>query len=188
MGINLSKNQTINLSKDNGGALRNIRLGLGWDAAKRGLFGGGSIDLDASAVVISNGTVVDTVYFGCLTSNDGSIRHTGDNLTGAGDGDDESIIVDLTRVPAHVDAIVFTVNSFRGQTFDKVANAYVRVVDSDDRDRELAKYSLSGGGSHTAMVMSAVKRTGNGWSFTALGVPGEGRRVQQVTALALQSI
>lgn len=191
--INLNKGQTIDLTKKDGGTLKNVRLGLGWDAqtvTKKGLFGGSktvqkSIDLDASAIMFDGGKgVVETVFFGHLNSADGSIQHTGDNLTGAGEGDDESIKVDLSRVPAHVEHIVFVVNSYSGQRFTEVANAYVRVVDSDQNDAELARYSLTGGQPCTAMVMAKVSREGGGWSFTAIGQDGDGRTAQQVAGVA----
>lgn len=196
MAISLKKNDTINLTKEDGGTLTNVRMGLGWDAktvTKKSLFGGSrqvaeSIDLDASAILIGGGRIIETVYYGHLTSGDGSVRHTGDNLTGEGDGDDESILVNLSRVPANVEHIVFVVNSFLGQTFDQVENAFVRVVDSDQGDTELASYSLSGGEACTAMVMAKVSRVGSGWTFTALGRPGSGRVAHEVANLALSSI
>jgi tellurium resistance protein TerZ len=114
--------------------------------------------------------------------------HTGDNLTGKGDGDDESIMVDLPRVPPAVAHIVFVVNSFSGQNFTQIENATARVVDSADRDKELVRYELSGSGSHTAVVMARVSRTGSGWSFTAIGTPGNARTADQLVPLALQSI
>lgn len=195
MGINLSKNETINLSKSAPG-LSNVRLGLGWDAKmvqKKGLFGGTKnvqkdIDLDASAIMIGSGRVQEIVYYGNLTSSDRSIRHTGDNLTGAGDGDDESILVDLRSVPASVDTIVFTVNSFSGDTFNEIDNAYVRVVDSNSGDNELAKYTLTGSGNHTAQVMAALIRVGNEWNFRAIGESGNGRTASQIQDLALRSL
>ena len=152
MSINLSKGQTVNLAKQDGGQLSRVRMGLGWDTkivTKKGLFGGSKqvqkdIDLDASALLIGGGRVLDTVYFGNLRSQDGSIQHTGDNLTGAGDGDDESIVVDLTAVSGSVEHIVFVVNSFSGENFSEVDNAFVRVVDSNANDTELARFQLSG--------------------------------------------
>jgi tellurium resistance protein TerZ len=196
MSINLSKGQTINLAKAAGGGLTTVRLGLGWDVKvvqKKSLFGGvknvqKNIDLDASALLIGGGQVRDIVYFGQLRSKDGSVQHTGDNLTGAGDGDDESILVDLTRVASSIDHIVFTVNSYSGDTFADVDNAYVRVVDSAARDAELARFGLTGSGPHTAMVMARVSRTASGWEFTAIGVTGDGRTAHQLGPLALGSL
>jgi tellurium resistance protein TerZ len=123
MSVNLTKGQQVSLTKRGGGGLTVVRMGLGWDAVKkRGLFGSRSqsIDLDASALLFDGaGNLVDAVYFGQLRSRDGSVQHTGDNLTGAGEGDDESVLVDLTRVPPTVTQIVFTVNSFTGQDFSR---------------------------------------------------------------------
>src|SRR3954451_21202346 len=114
-GVSLSKGQSVSLEKKSGGSLTRVRMGLGWDAAeKKGLFGkkrAQSIDLDASALLFNTqGQLVDQVWFRQLTSKDGSVQHTGDNRTGAGEGDDESIRVDLAKVPAEVATLVFTVN------------------------------------------------------------------------------
>ena len=167
MAVSLQKGQKISLNKEAGGTLTKVKLGLGWDVAgasnnKQGggflgkLFGGGgekSIDLDASCIMFDNNKqVVDTVWFRQLQSNDGSVLHTGDNRTGDGDGDDEVINVDLSAVPAQVTSLVFTVNSFTGQTFDSVANAFCRIVNANN-NQEVARYNLSAQGGHTAMVM-----------------------------------
>ena len=119
MSVNLQKGQKISLSKEGGGALTRVTMGLGWDAIKsKGFFGFGgkteSVDLDASVVMFDESNrPVDVVWFRQLKSKDGSIVHTGDNRTGAGDGDDEQINVDLSNVPANVKSLVFTVNSLR---------------------------------------------------------------------------
>ncbi|MFE6967078.1 TerD family protein [Agromyces sp. NPDC057679] len=175
--LSLTKNQTISLTKADGSTLTNVTLGLGWDAARRGLFGGGSIDLDASAILLAaDKQVVDIVSFSQLNSRDGSIRHTGDNLTGDGDGDDEQIRADLTKVPADVDSIVLVVTSYRGQTFDKVANVFARVVDSTGgRGAEVVRYDLADTGTLTGVVIAKISRAGAGWSITALGTPAHGR-------------
>lgn len=190
MAINLSKGQTVDLRKSDGGALSRVRLGLGWDAktvTKKGLFGTKTkqidIDLDASALICSGGAVGDVVYFGQLASKDGALHHTGDNLTGAGDGDDESIIVDLPKVHPQADAIYFVVNSYSGQMFSDVENAYVRVVDSMKGDEELARYSLSGGTPHTALVMAKLTRQGAGWQFTAIGHAGHGKTAADLVGI-----
>ena len=119
MAINLEKGQKINLEKADGSSLQQIFLGVGWDVAKsKGLFGfgggSGDIDLDASVILFDeNKQVVDVVYFGQLRSKDGSIVHSGDNLTGAGDGDDEVIRVNLNQVPSHVKSLAFTMESIQ---------------------------------------------------------------------------
>lgn len=159
-------------------------MGLGWQAApRRGLFGSRTreIDLDASAVLFADKQPVDVVFFRHLVSDDGSVKHTGDNLVGgAGSGgDDEAILVDLQRVPVHIDQIVFTVNSFTGQTFQEVQNAFCRIVD-ETNGQELARYTLDGGGQYTAQIMAKVHRSGNGWQMTALGNPANGRTFQDL--------
>lgn len=183
MSVNLSKGQKVSLTKSSGGTLTRVRMGLGWDAAKKkGFFGkrDQEIDLDASGLLFDgSGQLVDVVWFNQLGSKDGSVVHTGDNRTGAGDGDDESIVVDLTRVPAHVSTIVFTVNSFTGQDFSQIESAFCRLVDETDGS-EIARYELTGSGTHNAQVMAKVSRDGAGWSMTAVGAPTSGRTFEQL--------
>ena len=179
MSVSLTKGQKVSLAKRDGGSLTRVRMGLGWDAIKRkGLFGGlksQSIDLDASALLFdASGQLVDQVWFQQLRSRDGAVQHTGDNLTGAGEGDDESIRVDLAAVPPSVATIVFTVNSFTGQDFSQIENAFCRLVD-ETTENEIARYELSGSGRHNAQIMAKVARDGAGWSMTALGIPASGR-------------
>ncbi|MGY1728096.1 TerD family protein [Geodermatophilus sp. SYSU D01062] len=183
--VNLGKGQTVSLQKRGGGSLTHVRMGLGWDAApRRGLFGkmkSQSIDLDASALLFDGrGRLVDQVWFQQLRSKDGSVQHTGDNLTGEGEGDDESILVDLQRVPGNVSQIVFVVNSFTGQDFSQITNAFCRLVDSTARDAELARYDLSGSGTHNSQVMAKLTRNGGGWSMTAIGAVANGRTFQDL--------
>jgi tellurium resistance protein TerZ len=181
MTISLTKGQKVSLSKD-GGSLTRIFMGLGWDAAKKGgllggLFGGGTqdIDLDASCLVFDeSGKLMDEIWFNHLKGMNGAIIHTGDNLTGAGDGDDETIKVDLSRLPGSIKSLVFTVNSFRGQTFDKVANASCRVVD-DVSGNELASFSLSESGPHTGLVMAKIYRHNGEWKLHAIGEKTSGK-------------
>ncbi|MFI0817128.1 TerD family protein [Streptomyces sp. NPDC021098] len=191
MTVNLAKGQQISLSKPDGGALSAVRMGLGWQAAPRkGFFArmtARDIDLDASAVLFSGRGAVDVVFFQHLTSDDGSVRHTGDNLVGgSGKGaDDESILLDLERVPAHVDQIVFTVNSFTGQTFEQVENAFCRLVD-ETNGQEMARYTLSGGGDYTAQIMAKVHRVNGAWQMSAIGAPATGQTFQDLMpAIAL---
>ena len=190
MGINLQKGQKISLAKEAGGSLSKVIMGLGWDAKKsgggllKGMFGGGggsgSIDLDASCVLFDGqNKVADTVWFRQLKSKDGSVVHTGDNLTGEGDGDDEQIIVDLNKVPATVKALVFTVNSFTNQTFDNVENAYCRLVDSGS-NKEIARYTLSAQGPHTAQIMAKIYRHNDDWKKHAIGENGNGRTIESL--------
>ena len=142
MSVSLVKGQKISLDKPGGGTLTRVRMGLGWDAIqiqKKGFFGGKKsqdqeIDLDASCLLLNaSNQLVDQVWFQQLKSKDGSVIHTGDNRTGAGDGDDESIIVNLDQVPANIETLVFTVNSFTGQNFSQIENAFCRLVDATDR-------------------------------------------------------
>ncbi len=184
VSVNLSKGQGISLEKSGGGTLTAVRMGLGWRSApRRGLFRSRTreIDLDASAVLFADQNPVDVVFFQHLVSNDGSLRHTGDNLVGgAGQGgDDEAILVDLARVPVHIDQIVFLVNSFTGQTFAEVQDAFCRLVD-ETTGQELARYTLTGGGDYTAQIMAKVHRVGGGWQMTAIGEPSQGRTFQDV--------
>lgn len=186
MGLSLQKGQSLSLEK-NGGSLKSVMLGLGWDAKKRGLFGGGgSIDLDASVIVLdANKRVLETVYFGKKRYAGKAISHSGDNLTGAGDGDDEQIEVDLSALPAEATSLVFVITSYRGHTFDKIENVFCRLVDSDT-SREVVRYDLRESGAHNAMVMAKVTRDGNGWMFTAIGNPANGKTPQKLHADAQQ--
>lgn len=178
--INLSKGNKIELKKADGSSLTKIMMGLGWDEAKKGgLFSrsssSGSIDLDASVGMFSeNKELIDTVSFRKLMSSDGSVRHSGDNLTGAGDGDDETIHVDLQGIPERVKSLVFTVNSFRGQTFNEVDNCFSRLVDTVT-GQEISIFKLAEKGSHTGLIMCKVYRHNGGWKLGAIGATCSGR-------------
>ena len=185
MGVNLQKGQKVNLKKSDGQALSRIRIGLGWDPVeqkKGGLFGsifGGSapdIDCDASVIVCKGGRLSgkdDVVYFGNLKHSSGAIRHTGDNLTGEGDGDDEQILVDLTAVPADYDKLVFVVNIYdcesRKQDFGMIANAFIRICD-ERTGEEFCRYNLSESyAGMTAMIFGEIYRYNGEWKFNAIG-------------------
>ena len=180
MSVSLQKGQKISLSKEGGGELTSVVMGLGWDAmAKKGLFGFGGgaqeVDLDASCLLFDeNRNQLDSVWFRQLRSRDGSIQHTGDNRTGDGDGDDEQIIVNLSSVPANVKSLIFTVNSFTGQNFSQVKNAYCRLVDKTT-GKEIARYDLSVQGTHSAQIMAKVYRHSGEWKMHAIGENGTGR-------------
>ncbi len=180
MSVNLSKGQKISLDKEAGTTLSKVTMGLGWDAIKtKGFLGFGSkseaVDLDASCVLFDeSGRPVDFVWFRQLKSRDGSIVHTGDNRTGAGEGDDEQINVDLSQVPAGVKSLVFTVNSFTGQSFAQVENAYCRIVNAGN-GQEVARFNLSVQGAHTAQIMAKVYRHNGEWKMHAIGENGSGR-------------
>lgn len=188
MSISLVKGQKISLEKGDGSSLTKIYLGAGWDVAKSGgflggLFGGGGgdlIDLDASVIIFDeNNQPLDAVWFGQLKSKDGSIWHSGDNRTGAGDGDDEVIHVDLTKIPPQVKALVFTISSFRGQTFEKVENAFCRLVDSNT-NTEIAKYNLSAKGNYTALIIAKVYRHNGAWKMSAIGDTCNGKTIHDM--------
>lgn len=180
MAISLAKGQKISLDKEAGGGLSRITMGLGWDVAqKKGflgkLSGPASVDLDASCVMFDeNKNPVDAIWFQQLRSKDGSIQHTGDNLTGAGEGDDEQINVDLSKVPATVKSLVFVVNSFTGQNFSQIENAFCRIVNAAN-NQEIARYNLSSQGTHTAQIMARVYRHDGGWKMHAIGENASGK-------------
>jgi len=197
MSITLAKGQKLSLEKG-GQGLTKVMMGLGWDPVdtgkKKGFLGGllgggggggGDIDLDASVIVMDSAKkTLDTVSFSQLTSRDGAIRHGGDNLTGQGDGDDEVIYVDLSKLDAAAAYLVFTVNSFRGQTFDEVDNAFARLVD-DTGKTEICKYELTEKGGHTGVIMASLAKTADGWVMAAHGTPGRGRTVRDMASDAV---
>ena len=194
MAISLSKNQTISLEKEAGTGLKKIRMGLGWDPVKpSGFFAkllssDAAVDLDASCIVLDSGTQpLDLVWFRQLKSNDGSIVHSGDNRTGEGEGDDESIQVNLEQLPSAVKHLVFTVNSFTGQNFEAVENAYCRIVD-ELTGKELARFNLSEKGRHTGVVMACLSRTSAGWDLTAIGSVANGRTAQDLSNEAAKAV
>ncbi len=173
MGVSLSKGSNVSLSKEAPG-LSKILVGLGWDVRATD---GSAFDLDASAFVTgADGKVrsdQDFIFYNNLRSGDGSIEHTGDNLTGVGDGDDESIKLNLGQIPTDVHKVVFSVTihdaEARRQNFGMVTNAFVRVVNQDD-GKELARYDLSEDAStETAMVFAEIYRNSGEWKFKAVG-------------------
>jgi len=175
MGISLTKGGNVSLTKEAGpGGLSSITVGVGWDVRTTT---GTEFDLDASAIAVdANGKVLSDkhfIFFGNLTSPDGSIAHTGDNLTGEGDGDDEQINVQLSSLPGEVDKIVFPVSIYdadqRTQSFGQVRNAFIRLVDTS-KNVELARYDLSEDAStETAMIFGELYRHGAEWKFRAVG-------------------
>jgi stress response protein SCP2 len=169
--VSLEKRQTVSLTKGGAPALRRVAMGLGWDPAARGR----SIDLDASAILVGrDGRKSDAVWFMSKQALGGRVQHSGDNLTGHGAGDDETITVDLEGLPADIAAIVFVVNSFRGQQFTEVANAYCRLVDLSS-GTELVRFDLSDSAARTGVVMSVLRRAGAAWEMTAIGEFHDGR-------------
>lgn len=188
MTVSLTKGQTVSLTKASGPQLTRAHMGLGWDARKvRGFLGREKeqeIDLDASCLAFDTaGTLVDQVWFQQLKSADGAIVHTGDNRSGAGDGDDESIIVDLPGVNPLIHTLVFVVNSYSGESFSQIENAFCRLVDLDS-GAEIARFDLSGSGAHTAQIMAKLVRNGTGWNFQAIGEKANGRTIQDLIPAA----
>ncbi|MEU8688743.1 TerD family protein [Streptomyces sp. NPDC048665] len=164
--VSLRKNETVSLVKSGRPLLSQVRMGLGWEPA----FRGADIDLDASVIAYGpQRNHIDSCYFGKLTILNGAIKHSGDNLTGEGGGDDEVIVVDLGRVPPEVTGLVFTVNSFSGQKFTEVAKAYCRLVDAAT-DEELVRFDLTNAEPQTGVMMAKLVRQFSGeWDMTALG-------------------
>ncbi len=174
MSINLVKGQKIDLTKHDPG-LTKVLIGLGWDVNSSGK--GYDYDLDASAFLLGAGGRVlsnnDIVFFNNLEHISGSVMSMGDNRTGAGEGDDEQIKVDLSKVPANIAKIVFTVTIYeagkRKQNFGQVSNAYIRVINEKD-NKELLRYNLNEKFSTEMSVIAAeLYRVGGGWTFNALG-------------------
>lgn len=179
MSVSLKKGQKISLTKENAG-LNQIMIGLGWDEVQqsRGLFARKKqeVDCDASALVVSNGKLLrkdDLVYFGNLRHHSGAIQHMGDNLTGAGTGDDEQILVELKKVPKEYDRIILVVNIYqcieRKQHFGMIHNAFIRIVDGAN-NQEICRYNLTDDYSgKTAMIFGEVYHKDGEWKFNAVG-------------------
>lgn len=174
MALNLTKGNRISLTKENGGqAIKTATLGLGWDTGRQ------QIDLDAGCGTFDEaGNLLEAVFFRNLRSANGSIVHTGDNLTGAGDGDDEQIKIDLTKVDAKVKNIVFTVNSFRGQKFTAVENAFVRIL--NDAGAEVCRFNLSEKFPTTGLVMARLYRHNDEWKFATIGEGVDGQTIKDM--------
>lgn len=179
MSVSLQKGQKVSLTKENAG-LSKVIVGLGWDEAqqKRGFFAPKPqpIDCDASAILLINGKLHsndDVIYFNNLKHRTGTVLHMGDNLTGAGEGDDEQIIVDLAAIPSEYDKIVIVVNIYqayqRKQHFGMIQNAFIRLVDARN-NTEMCKYNLSENYSDmTAMIFGEIYRHNGEWKFSAVG-------------------
>ena len=173
MGVSLSKGGNVSLTKEAPG-LTNVVIGLGWDVRSTD---GAAFDLDASAIVLGGDDKVLSdkhfIFFNNLTTPDGTVEHTGDNLTGEGEGDDEQVKVNLAGLPAEVDKVVFPVSIYdadtRSQSFGQVRNAFIRVVNSAG-GTEIARYDLTEDAStETAMVFGELYRNGAEWKFRAVG-------------------
>ncbi|MBM4819590.1 MULTISPECIES: TerD family protein [Streptomyces] len=183
--VSLQKNQTVSLVKGGRPLLSQVKMGLGWEPAYRGK----DIDLDASVIAFGpQRNHIDSCYFGKLTIVGGAIRHSGDNLTGEGGGDDEVITVDLGRLPQEVTGLVFTVNSFSGQKFTEVAKAYCRLIDAATGD-ELVRFDLTSAEPQTGVMMAKLIRQFSGeWEMTAMGDFVKARTVRNMVKPAAQAL
>ncbi len=195
MSVNLSKGDRVNLSKN---ILANVTVGLGWDAAEYGA----NIDCDSSVFLLrkqkSRGLFgakeslrlvdsSDVVYFGNRRHKSGCVVHHGDNLTGAGDGDDEQISVNLQNMPMDIERVVVAVNIYacreRGQHFGMIRNCYVRVV-NDLNKTELCKYNMTDDyAGSTAIIVGQFNRTADGWVFQAVGTGFKAKSIEKLTSM-----
>ena len=175
--VSLVKGARVSLVKSGAPALGMVTMGLGWDPAP----GRRNIDLDASAIGFdASGRKLAIVWFTHLNDFGGALHHAGDNLTGAGEGDDEQIHVDLQRMPAEVASLVFTITSFGGQKFTEVARAFCRLVDAST-GQELVRYDLSNAEPHSAVLMAMLRRTPSGpWEMRAIGEFHDARTVKKL--------
>ncbi|MGW7052012.1 TerD family protein [Streptomyces sp. NPDC054887] len=183
--VSLQKNQTVSLVKGGRPLLSQVKMGLGWEPAFRGK----DIDLDAS-VIAYDGTRkhLDSCYFGKLSILNGAVKHSGDNLTGEGAGDDEVITVDLGRIPPEATGLVFTVNSFTGQKFTEVAKAYCRLLDAATGE-ELVRFDLTGAEPQTGVMMAKlIKQFSGEWEMTAMGDFVKSRTVRGMVKPAAQAL
>ncbi|HCC07020.1 MAG TPA: stress protein [Clostridiales bacterium] len=189
MSISLQKGQKVDLTKGNS-SLKRVMVGLGWDEVpqtmeKKGLLGslmgggakGQAIDCDASAILCNASGKMnekgDVIYFSNLAHKTGCVKHMGDNLTGAGDGDDEQVFVNLADVPSNYEKVVFVVNIYqavqRKQHFGMIQNAFIRIIDADN-NAELCKFNLSENYDNmTSMIFGEIYRYQNEWKFNAMG-------------------
>ncbi|MFJ8539890.1 TerD family protein [Streptomyces sp. NPDC093591] len=183
--VSLQKNQTVSLVKGGRPLLSQVKMGLGWEPAYRGK----DIDLDASVIAYGpQRNHIDSCYFGKLQIVQGAIRHSGDNLTGEGGGDDEVITVDLGRLPQEVTGLVFTVNSFSGQKFTEVAKAYCRLIDASSGE-ELVRFDLTSAEAQTGVMMAKlIKQFSGEWEMTAMGDFVKSRTVRGMVKPAAQAL
>lgn len=183
--VSLQKNQTVSLVKGGRPLLSQVKMGLGWEPAYRGK----DIDLDASVIAYGpQRNHLDSCYFGKLSILNGSVKHSGDNLTGEGAGDDEVIVVDLGRLPADATGLVFTVNSFSDQKFTEVAKAYCRLIDAATGE-ELVRFDLTTAEPQTGVMMAKlIKQFSGEWEMTAMGEFVKSRTVRGMVKPAAQAL
>jgi tellurium resistance protein TerZ len=193
MAINLQKGQRINLEKSNGSKLQNICVGINWGAIeKKGWLGGvkkEAVDLDAScALYDEKKNAIDVIYFGSLTSKDGSIKHSGDDRTGDIGGDDgldnEVITVDFSRLNPSVNHVAFVLNSFQGQDFATIPFASIRIYEGSPKqvNEVFATYDIANGSGfkgHVSMVMGVFYKRNGEWKFNAVGEPTKDKKLEE---------
>jgi tellurium resistance protein TerZ len=168
--IELQRGDEMVLAREDGGPLGRLTMGLGWDKKPgAGFIGTGApdVDLDASAMQYAGEQLFDLAFFNHLGTRDGSVVHLGDNISGRGEGDDEQITIDLTKVFPRVDTMLFLVSSYQGHSLEWINRAYCRLT--DDEDVELARFSLTGGVPETGMVLAKLVRAGAGWKLVTIG-------------------
>ncbi|MBF6046730.1 TerD family protein [Streptomyces sp. NRRL B-1677] len=183
--VSLQKNQTVSLVKGGRPLTESVKMGLGWEPA----WGGRAIDLDASVIAYGpDRNMIDACYFGKLQILNGAVQHSGDNLTGEGSGDDETITVHMGGLPPEVTGLVFTVSSFNGQKFSEVAKAYCRLLDARTGE-ELVRFDLTGAEPKTGVLMAKFVRQYSGeWEMTALGEFVKSRTVRDLVKPAAQAL
>ncbi|MNK09392.1 Stress response protein SCP2 [compost metagenome] len=202
MAINLQKGQRISLEKSNGSKLQSVCVGINWGAIeKKGVFGFGktkeAVDLDAScALFTENKDLVDVVYFGSLLSKDGSVKHSGDDLTGDMGGDDgldnEVITLDFSRLNANVNYVAFVLNSFRGHDFGTIPFASIRIYEGTPKrvNEVFATYDIANGSNfagHVSMVMGVFYKKNGEWKFNAIGEPTKDKKLEETVKTVTQS-
>jgi len=202
MAINLQKGQRISLEKSNGSKLQNVCVGINWGAIeKKGLFGFGSskeaVDLDGSCALYNeNKQLLEVVYFGNLKSKNGSVKHSGDDLTGDMGGDDgldnEVITLDFTQLDANVSYAAFVLNSFRGHDFGTIPFASIRIYEGTTKrvNEVFAKYDIANGSNfagHVSMVMGVFYKKNGEWKFNAIGEPTKDRKLEDTVKTVTQN-
>ncbi|MGM9479482.1 TerD family protein [Pedobacter sp. GSP4] len=202
MAINLQKGQRISLEKSNGSKLQNVCVGINWGAIeKKGLFGFGSskeaVDLDASCALYNeNKQLLEVVYFGNLKSKNGSVKHSGDDLTGDMGGDDgldnEIITLDFSQLDASVNYVAFVLNSFRGHDFGTIPFASIRIYEGTTKrvNEVFAKYDIANGSNfagHVSMVMGVFYKKNGEWKFNAIGEPTKDRKLEDTVKTVTQN-
>ncbi|KRT15543.1 Tellurium resistance protein TerD [Pedobacter ginsenosidimutans] len=202
MAINLQKGQRISLEKSNGSKLQNVCVGINWGAIeKKGLFGFGSskeaVDLDGSCALYNeNKQLLEVVYFGNLKSKNGSVKHSGDDLTGDMGGDDgldnEIITLDFSQLDANVNYVAFVLNSFRGHDFGTIPFASIRIYEGTTKrvNEVFAKFDIANGANfagHVSMVMGVFYKKNGEWKFNAIGEPTKDKKLEETVKTVTQN-